>query len=158
MKADHSKKRKKKSQNSSGSEDEAEGARKKKKDDKMSQVDDIVDDLRAKHGHAFNSLQYRVWAETIAGGRHVSLEKPPRGGYFQRPKSPSQPSSQPPHGSPMSSGKKATVITPVKAAELKSIYISQIKDLYALLEAGAITDNDFQKQKSTILDLMDKCK
>ena len=38
-----------------------------------------------------------------------------------------------------------TVITPVKAAELKTIYISQIKELYSLLEVGAITDGDFQK-------------
>ena len=30
-----------------------------------------------------------------------------------------------------------TVITPVKAAELKTIYISQIKELYSLLEVGA---------------------
>ena len=37
------------------------------------------------------------------------------------------------------------MIPPVKAAELKTIYISQIKELYSLLEVGAITDGDFQK-------------
>ena len=37
------------------------------------------------------------------------------------------------------------MITPVEAAELKTIYISQIKELYLLLEVGAITDGDFQK-------------
>ncbi len=58
-------------------------------------------------------------------------------------------------GSPVSSAKapSATPITPVKAAELKTIYIAQIKDLHSLLELGAISSNDFDKQ---ILDLMDK--
>ena len=37
------------------------------------------------------------------------------------------------------------MITPVKTAELKTIYISQIKKLYSLIEVGAITDGDFQK-------------
>ena len=37
------------------------------------------------------------------------------------------------------------MITHVKAAELKTIYISQIKELYSLIEVGAITDGDFQK-------------
>jgi hypothetical protein len=40
--------------------------------------------------------------------------------------------------------------------ELKSMYISQIKDLHSLVEIGAITDTDFQKQKKSILELMDK--
>ena len=34
------------------------------------------------------------------------------------------------------------MITP---AESKTIYISQIKELYSLLEVGAMTDGDFQK-------------
>ena len=46
----------------------------------------------------------------------MCLDNPPRGGYFKR----SIPSSQSQGGSPMStrSEKKATAITPVKAAEL----------------------------------------
>ena len=31
------------------------------------------------------------------------------------------------------------MITPVKAAELKTIYISQIKELYSLLEVQMVT-------------------
>ena len=52
--------------------------------------------------------------------------------------------------------KTPTVLTPVRAAELKTTYISQIKALHSLFEAGAITDEDFKKQKTSILDLMDQ--
>ena len=44
-------------------------------DDRMSRVDDITDNLREKHGHMYSNLQYRVWAETIVGGRHASYFK-----------------------------------------------------------------------------------
>ena len=150
-----SRKRKKKALDSSGSDDESNGTKKKKKgassDDKMSSVDDIVDDLRERHGHAFNNLQYRVWAESVVGRRHTSLDKPPRGSYFKR-------STVSPHDrSPVNLEEKSPkVITPIKAAELKTKYISQIKELYSLLESGALTESDFQKQKSKILELMDK--
>ena len=42
----------------------------------MSRVDDITDNLREKHGHMYSNLQYCVWAETIVGGRHASMENP----------------------------------------------------------------------------------
>ena len=106
----------------------------------MSRVD-ITDNLREKHGHTYSNLQYRVWAKTIVGGRHASMENPPRGSYFKKSKIlPSRDLS------PVNLEREnPTVITPVKAAELKTIYISQIKELYSLLEVGAITDSDFQK-------------
>ena len=132
-----------------GSDNESNSTKKKKgpcSDDRISRVDDVVDNLREKHGHAFSSLQYRVWAETIMEGRHVSMDNPPRGSYFKK-------SNLRLHEhSPVNSDKQnvPTVITPVKTAELKTMYISQIKELYSLLEIGALTDSDFQKQKSKI--------
>lgn len=148
-------KKRKKSSDSPGSDEESGKARTKKKklsDETNSRVDDIIDELRELHGHAYTNLQYRVWAETIVGGRHVSLENPPRGSYFKR----SKVLQSHDHSPEKIENKKPTVITPVRAAELKTIYISQIKDLYSLFEAGAISGDDFQKQKSSILELMDK--
>lgn len=52
--------------------------------------------------------------------------------------------------------KPPTTITPVRAAELRSTYIRQIKDLHSLLDIGAIAESDFEKQKQSILELMDK--
>ena len=120
------KKRKKKASDSSGSDNESNGTRKKKKgsssDDRMSRVDDIVDNLREKHGHAYSNLQFRVWAETIVGGRHESMDNPPKGSYFKKSCSPATLAKQ-----------TRTVITPVKAAELKTMYISQVKELHSLM-------------------------
>lgn len=92
----------------------------------MDRIDDIVDELREKHKHTYNNLQYRVWAETMVAGRHDSLETPPRGSFFKRPKVLSAHNSQDPsaHNSPVNMNKVPTAITPVKAAELKTIYIS----------------------------------
>ena len=45
-------------------------------------------------------------------------------------------------------------MTPVKAAQLNSMYIKQIGELHSLLDLGAITSEDFLKQKNAILDLM----
>ena len=64
--------------------------------------------LRVKHGHTYSILQYRVWAETIVGGRHASLKNPPRGLFFKTSK------ALPPDHSPSNSGMKPpAVIAPV---------------------------------------------
>ena len=118
-------------------------------------MDDTVDKLREKHGTNWSTIQYRVWAETIVGGRHTSFDQPPKGAYFKRSKA-----SQPTCFSPVNNGeaqegaKSSTVMTPIKAAELNSMYIKQLKELHSLLDLGAITSDDFLKQKNAILDLM----
>ena len=154
-----SKKHKKKHEDLSGSDEEACKPRKKRKssnEDTLDRIDDIIDELREKHKHTYNNLQYRVWAETMVAGRHDSLETAPKGTFFKRSKVLSAQNSQvlSAHNSPVNMSKVPTVITPVKAAELKTMYISQIKELHSLLEIGALSNDDFQKQKSNILDLM----
>ncbi len=49
-------------------------------EEKINKVDDIIDDLR---GNVYTNLQYRIWAETIVGGRHDSLENPPKGSFLR---------------------------------------------------------------------------
>ena len=82
-------------------------------------------------------MQYRIWAETIDAGRHSSLEMPPRGSIFK------------------SQGKKNAdsggSLTPSKVTSLRTTYIQQIKDLHSLKEAGAISNEDFVKQRDVLL-------
>ena len=136
---------------SSDSEEDFHRKRKKKKkgaqEERNDRVDELVDELRDKHGESFSNLQYRVWAETVLGGHHKSLDKPPKGSYYKKrgASSPLRSVDNPP----------STVITPIRAAELKTTYIKQIKDLHSLLDIGAITKADFEKQKHSILKLMD---
>lgn len=53
--------------------------KKSKGEERVEKVDDLVDDLREKHGISCTNLQYRVWAETMVGGQHKSLDYPPKG-------------------------------------------------------------------------------
>ena len=143
------KKRSKKVSDSSDSEELRPKTKKKKRsacEERVDRVDDIVDELRVKHKTMFTNLQYRVWAETIVGGRHVSLTNPPKGSFFKKPI----------HSPERTMENSSAPITPVRAADLKSTYIKQIKELHSLVDIGAITQADFQKQKQVILDQMDK--
>ena len=136
--------------------DQHQTAKKKRKtasEDKESRVDDTVDKLREKHRTKWSTIQYRVSAETFVGGRHTSFDHPPKGAYFKCSKN-----SQGACSSPISNGEdqgaKPTVMTPIKAAELNSMYTKQIGELHSLLDLGAITTDDFLKQKNAILDVM----
>ena len=150
-------KRKKRSQlpGSEGSSDSdndqygqtAKKRRKTASEDKENRVDDTLNKLREKHGTNWSTIQYRVWAETIVGGRHTSFDQPPKGAYFKRSKT-SQPTCFSPvkNGETQEGAKSSTVMTPIKAAELNSMYIKQLKELHSLLDLGAITFDDFLKR------------
>ena len=115
-----------------------------------------MDELREKHGSKFTSLQYRVWSETIVAGRHQDLENPPRGSFFKGSRVRGDKSEKSiPTAEASSPHKVSTALTPVRAAELKSTYIKQIRELHSLFEIGAIGSDDFQKQKDIILEQMD---
>ena len=148
---------------SSDSEDEppigSKQSRKKKKssfDLRLEQVDNLVDDLREIHGTKFSTIQYRVWAETIVGGSHTDRHNPPSGSFWRVKKKGSSPASSPTTPPRQTSGTSTggTCITPVRAAELKSTYIKQIKELHSLTEVGALSASDFEKQKEIILEQM----
>lgn len=88
-----------------------------------------MDKLREKHGTKWSNIQYRVRAETMVGGRHTSYDHPPKGAYFKRSKG-SQGTASPPgedHGA-----KSSAAMTPVKTAQLKSMYIRLESCIYSL--------------------------
>ena len=53
--------------------------RKKKKktkswsEEKQERIDDLIDELKAKHGVRYNDIQYRIWAESLDTHYHKSL-------------------------------------------------------------------------------------
>ena len=134
------KSRKKVGESSDSEEDHPKSKKKRKTitEERIDRVDDIVDELREKHSNTYTTLQYQVWAETILGERHQSLDMPPKGSFFQKKNCTM---------SPEKSNRQSTVITLIRAADLKSTYIKQIKELQSLLAIGAITDEDFERQK-----------
>ena len=127
-------------------------------EEKRERVQGIFEDLKGLHQTKYTAPQYRLWAEAIDIGQHVSRETPPLGTMFQRCGATPVWSSKnelseaftelaksvssaiggkrtPPNQSPP---KEHRSITPAKAAALKTTYINQIKDLHDLFESGAI--------------------
>lgn len=51
---------------------------------------------------------------------------------------------------------RSPVITPVRAAQLKTTYITQIKELHSLVEIGALTPEQYEDQRDSILQQMDR--
>ena len=127
------------------SENKKKSTKRSKHEEKQERIDNTIEELKAKHGTTYTDIQNRVWAESFDTRYHQSLDEPPRGSLFksQGRKSTSTSSSMadPPHG---------TDLTPQKAANLKSTYIQQIKELHSLQEVGAISSEDFIKQRHTV--------
>ena len=51
--------------------------KKEKKQDNEAKIQEIVDDLKSKHGTQYTVVQLRIWAELIAGGLYSSTSDPP---------------------------------------------------------------------------------
>ena len=48
--------------------------KKKTKHEKLERIDELVDELKLKHGTTYTNIQYRVWAETIDAQNHSSTD------------------------------------------------------------------------------------
>ena len=55
------------------------GPKTKKHVDTHERVQYLVDQLKEQHASKFSQMQYRIWAELIAGGQHASTDDPPQG-------------------------------------------------------------------------------
>ena len=152
------------------------------REERKTRVNDLKTQLREKHGPQFSGVQYALWAETIVAGTHESLEEPPPVPMFgaQRPRGHSrgsdnltdaltvmadklataltQPSNPSSSGtlSPHSSSGNVNYCSPSKSAELRGKYIHQLKELVNLRGIGALTGEEFQEQRSTIVNLLKK--
>ena len=106
-------------------------------EEELERVDELVDELKSKHGTLYANIQYRVWAETIDSGHHSGVDSPPRRKFkFQgRKGTKSSPSTPPRSQQPRSE----IVLTPGKTAQLCSTYIQQIKDLHSLVDIGGLS-------------------
>ena len=136
--------------------------KKSRHEEKLERIDNIIGKLKTKHGSEFTDIQYRVWAESFDTRYHQSLDTPPQGSLFKAQGRKSKSSkSDPPRStpdSPPSAGDPPhdAELTPQKAAHLKSTYIQQIKELHSLQTVGAISNEDFIKQRDILLAQMSK--
>ena len=153
---------------SSESERPAKKSKKKKKSrhaEKLERVDENIDTLKSQHGLTYTNMQYRVWAEALDSGNHDSFDSPPKGSFFKSQGRKTKSTALSASGSQSTSTTTechesggTLSLTPQKAAQLKSTYIQQIKELHSLQELGAITGEHFTKQRDILLEQMTQMK
>ena len=145
------------------------------REERTTRVNDFKTQLREKHGSQYNGVQYALWAETIVAGTHESLENPPPAPLFgaQRPRGHSSTSTvnltevlsvaadkfatalaQPRNSA--ASAPSSSYSSPSKTAELRGMYIKQLKDIVELRDIGALTGEEYEQQRSMTVNLMER--
>ncbi len=105
---------------------------------KMSELDDIVEELNAKHQDSgkYTAEQIRVWAHMLQMQKHDSYVYPPAKRFFK-------------------SGKDAPKVqeglSPAKRLNMRTECIDQLDKWHSLMERGAITAEQYKEYQDTIL-------
>ena len=110
----------------------------------MDEVTTIYQKLDEKHHGAYSPEQLKVWAHLISSGSHKSYDEAPNKRFF--------------HGGKNSgtSDKDPNKFSPAKRCNLRSQYVVQLKDLHSLYECGALSKEEFEEQKSKIMEQLKK--
>lgn len=109
---------------------------------KMARVDEIFEELQEIHTE-FSAEQLRAWAHMVELGKHKSLEEPPDKPFFRGTKCTS--SNQTAVSAPVAS--PATV----NPLSMRTELINQLEKWHRLYEVRAISSEDYEHLKSTIL-------
>ena len=113
---------------------------KKKKDE----VTIIYKNLDEKHHGTYSSEQLKVWAHLIHNGSHKSYDTAPNKRFFHGGKS------------ARSGGQDQSEFSPAKRCNMRSRYAVQLKDLHMLYENGVLSKEEFDEQKSKIMEQLNK--
>ena len=142
------------------------------------EVEDIFTPLKEKHGSTYSAAQLRLWANMLQIGTHRDYDEPPKvpmfgvtaktgtkspclaealssvaEGFIRALKSPvpSPSGSSSPTQTPSHVPLQEMGMSPGKCAALRTQYIKQLKELHQLLEATAITKEEYEEQKTAVL-------
>ena len=122
----------------------------------LDEVDTIYNKLSDKHSEKFDADRLRMWGHLINMGKHSSYEAPPNYPFFRKHGTPL--STLKSDGSSTSSGTSSTAvstaqgISQAKRSNFRSQYMTQMKEGYSLLDCGAITKDEYEAQKSKIME------
>ena len=158
---------------SEDSEDERPSKQKKQAENET-KVEEIVDDLKTKHGSSFSPMQLCIWAEMIAADMHRSIDDPPNTTMFMRAggaipyqkKSVQQsPIAQalteaaiaistalsPSPGMQLNQG---TGTSPAKVIDSRSKLYKQLSELQNLKTSGILTEEEYTTEKESVMTLL----
>lgn len=146
-------------------EDEDEPKKKKSKASiaREDKVDQVVADLKKKHGNLYTPMQFRIWAEMIVGEVHTSHDVPPSTTMFTR--AGSETVKRKSNSSDMVVqvvDKLASVLSPksssprngdspVKVIESRSKCYKQLNELKSLLTTGVLTNEEYLSEKEAVM-------
>ena len=144
-------------------------------EEKRELAEEYEQKLKEKHADAYSKFQYKLWAEMLSTGVHTSLEEPPSAAMFSRDKR-SKPNTSNEHTAVMDgmvtvidtlcqvlTPKKSEMActssqniahSPIKKAELRSIYMRQLNELKALYDANILKEDEYEEQRKDIVKLM----
>ena len=162
----------------SGSDDESISSSKKKRSDrteKRSKVKELKVKLQQRHGSDYSAVQYTLWAEMLVGETHDSLDNPPDVPMFGLKRVRGRSSTCSSDLNATLTGMANSIVTalspqvpvcpsgsginsnsPSKSVELCSKYMQQLRELVNLHEIGALTTEEYEDQRRTLVDLMKK--
>ena len=146
-------------------------SRSKKHDTNVQQVQDTVDQLKAKYGSSYTQMQFRIWAELIVGGM-CSIDRSPSnnsmfkgaGAGDEASKNVTQTlknvitaalSAKDNQESQQSTSRPSTSMSsPAKLIENRSKLYKQLSELKNLKGCGVLDDEEYAAEKATIMDLL----
>ena len=154
--------------------------KKKKVDQREEKVQNYINKLQEKHEGQYTPMQIRIWSEMVAGGLHSSFDDPPESSMFTKA---GRSSSGAKKGGASAVGiadaltKAAVAITsvispkppassqplhvgssPAKQIESRSKCYKQLHDLNALKVSGIISNEEYEEEKTAIMDVLKNLK
>ena len=129
---------------------------------KLEEVETVYTKLDEKHHGKMSSEQLKVWAHLVSMGKHESLEIPPDKPFFRGRKSFAKSNEKPSKVTPTTPDNSGSPTvekpgcSPVRRSNLRSQYMQQLKEWHSLYEIGAISQHEFEEQKQTILEDLNK--
>ena len=112
---------------------------------KIQEVEDIVGELKKKHGNALNLERYNAWAHMLHTGQYSSYDELPNFPYFKMPGSKSFKST-----SVANDAEKSQAMSPGKRIHRCSECIQQLDQWFHLLEKGVISKEQYEELKASI--------
>ena len=116
---------------------------------KMSDLEEIYEELQETHLDCYTAEQLRAWAHLIQMNKHDSYEEPPNKPFFRNTRKRGSSSAI----SSVSNASAAITphVSPSKAVDLRMKNYQQLRYLQSLYDDGIINDTELADQKSSIM-------
>ena len=143
---------KRKSGETVDSEDDKPSKKKARKSqpDTDKKVQDVVNDLKAKHTSGYTPMQLRIWAEMIVTGLYENTDSPPTTSMFVRAGGAT--SAKKRNELPAPSG--SAIASPTKVIDGRSKLYKQLTELQSLKASGVLSEDEYVKDKGSIMSLL----